>query len=175
MTDKKITDGLNERARDVARRAFREAFYSRESDPDTATDAAISAYLKAAGLNEAIEGDVRELVKALHRLMGELPPETRGWWTAEQAADTLLSQQREIESVRIILASTDIGSLPHDYPTAKMALDRMAHIKELTLDGLAWIGRYEAQQREIERLRERLAQEMEYPVGPAPKPPSSPS
>ncbi len=51
--------------------------------------------------------------------------------------------ERELDEVRTILASTDIVSLPNDYPLSRMAHDRMERIKDLTLHGLAEIGRVE--------------------------------
>ena len=50
----------------------------------------------------------------------------------------------ELEKIRAILAGTDIMSLPNDYPTWKMAEDRMRTLNERTLEGLALIGQLEA-------------------------------
>lgn len=68
----------------------------------------------------------------------------------------ILSLKLELAQVREILAWTDLSSLPNDYPTAMMAADRMNRIQQLTLDGLAQIGRWEQAEAEIERLREAL-------------------
>jgi hypothetical protein len=37
----------------------------------------------------------------------------------------------ELRRVRAILAGTDAGSLPDDYPTERMAADRMAEVERL--------------------------------------------
>ena len=55
-----------------------------------------------------------------------------------------LSLIGRLEAVRDALAGTDIGSLPNDYPTQKMALDRMDELATLRA--------------EIERLRAALEQ-----------------
>ena len=73
-----------------------------------------------------------------------------------EAADEITRLKAEVASIRDILAATDLVSLPNDYPTAQMAIDRMERIKELTLDGLTQIGLRERSETEIERLREAL-------------------
>lgn len=78
---------------------------------------------------------------------------------AEAEVERLIAERDEVRS---ILASTDIVSLPHDYPLAQMARDRMDRIKDLTLDGLAQIGRWEKAEAEVERLRELLSDLMSW-------------
>ena len=73
-----------------------------------------------------------------------------------EAAAEIARLKAEVASIRDILAATDLVSLPNDYPTAQMAIDRMERIKELTLDGLTQIGLRERSETEIERLREAL-------------------
>lgn len=51
--------------------------------------------------------------------------------------------QSELATIRATLASTDVVSLPNDYPTTKMAEDRIRTLNERTLGGLAIIGRAE--------------------------------
>lgn len=68
-------------------------------------------------------------------------------------ADRIEALTAERDEVRAILAAADIVSLPHDYPLAQMARDRMDRIKDLTLDGLAQIGRWEKAEAKVERLR----------------------
>lgn len=50
----------------------------------------------------------------------------------------------EIEQTRTILAGTDIGSLPNDYPLSKMALEMWNVLQDRTMEGLTLIGRIEA-------------------------------
>lgn len=66
----------------------------------------------------------------------------------------------EIDDIRAILASTDVGSLPDDYPTVRMAEDRMRTLNERTLEGLALIGKFEAAAARIERLDQECTASM---------------
>ena len=89
---------LNEKALEAAYDALAEV-YSQDCDGGSllqpAVRAAISAYLKA---DEAIEGDVGELVRELRR-------NGSGTLLEYRAADALLSQQREIERLRDEIAN----------------------------------------------------------------------
>jgi hypothetical protein len=68
----------------------------------------------------------------------------------------LLEAEAALGQVRTVLASTDIVSLPDDYSTVTMAHNRMDRIRELTLQGLAEIGRCEALEARVEVLEEAL-------------------
>ena len=64
--------------------------------------------------------------------------------TWSESRERHLTAEAELTRTRDVLASTGVGSLPHDYPTSKMAEDRMRTLNERTLEGLALIGKIEA-------------------------------
>lgn len=71
----------------------------------------------------------------------------------------IMEIETRLEHVRKILASTDIVSLPNDYPTYQIANDRMQRIKDLTLEGLGVIGRAEAAEAALVATREQAIRE----------------
>lgn len=76
---------------------------------------------------------------------------------AIQDAAALITRLRaEMEKVREVLADTDTLSLPNDYPTERMAQDRMRTLKARTLEGLGLIGKIEALTDTIDKLRAAL-------------------
>lgn len=60
--------------------------------------------------------------------------------------------QATLERVRQILAGTDVGSLPNDYPVERLALDVWNTLQERTLEGLMLIGKLEAAEKRLSEL-----------------------
>lgn len=69
-----------------------------------------------------------------------------------EGADQITRLRAEVESIRDILASIEVASLPDDFPTSRMAEVRMRTLNERTRQGLALIGEVEALRAEVERL-----------------------
>lgn len=81
----------------------------------------------------------------------------------DKAADTinrlrtaLAASEAKLLNVRQILAGTDVGSLPNDYPIERLALETWNTLQERTLEGLALIGRAEAAEAKLEKAGEAL-------------------
>jgi len=91
-----------------------------------------------------------DIVKELRQ--GSLNNDDYRW----KAADRIAKLEAAMEEVRDILADVATVSLPNDYPTSRMAEDRMRTLKERTLEGLALIGKNEQVAAEVERLRAAL-------------------
>ena len=118
-----------------------------EEERETALNASMSALAKA-------DERVRELETERDALEKQALSEIEGLRVAasynREQAETA---ETRLDHIRAILASTDIVSLPNDYPTFQIAADRMERIKELTLEGLAIIARAEAAETKLELLR----------------------
>ena len=96
--------------------------------------------------------DMREMLAENERLQDQvISGQNDGY---DMAKNTYCTQIIELEDenaklreeqklVRDVLASTDILSLPHDYPIERMAADRMRTLNERTLEGLALFGENE--------------------------------
>ena len=70
--------------------------------------------------------------------------------------DALAASEATLLNVRQILAGTNVGSLPNDYPIERLALETWNTLQERTLEGLALIGRAEAAEAKLEKAREAL-------------------